>query len=173
MDIDLQLYKASQEINAAYKAKAVNRLRNLINTYPDDMRAREALGRLYFDSGFYDAAGLQWFLCEPSAEKEKCIGIYMSTVNHSALHVLKDLKYRGDLENLPEYAQIKLKALREQSGTANKKSYNKHLEKPPKKREASFVDDFAKFGCLLLVLILVVVFILGAIDFFGFIKSLF
>lgn len=172
MDIDHQLHKASQEITAGYKAKAVDRLRNVINTYPDDMSAREALGRLYFDSGFYDAAGLQWFLCEPSAEKEKCIGIYMNTVNHSAEQVLKDLKYRGNAALLPAYAQKKLERLHHEAQNTTTKSYKQHLD-PPKKEVDSFVDKLIKYGCIFVAGFLLIALVHGCISTLRFIISLF
>lgn len=172
MDIEYQLHKASQEITAGCKAKAVNRLRNLINTYPDDLRAREALGRLYFESGFYDAAGLQWLLCAPSAEKEKCIGIYMNTVNHSAGQVLKDLKYRGNAVLLPAYAQKKLERLRQEAQNTSAKSYRQHLT-PPKKEVDSFADKLIKYGCIFVAIFLFIALVHGCASTLRFIKNLF
>lgn len=99
----------ADEINIGLKAKAVNRLNLLIKEYPDEMRVRETLWQLYFDSGFYDAAGLQWLLCDATPEREKCVSLYIRSINGSARQALREYKYRGNEGLLPVNAQKKLK----------------------------------------------------------------
>jgi len=44
-------YRIDEDVKAGRKKKACDRLRNLINEFPDDISLREKLGRIYYDSG--------------------------------------------------------------------------------------------------------------------------
>lgn len=155
MYLNNQLKLAEHEITKGLKLKAANRLRNVINTYPDNMEARNALAQLYYEAGFYDAAGLFWMLTEPTSEQIKeCTAIYEATVNHSAIQILKDIKYRGDKSGLPYYAIQKLNALEEtmRRKTQSSKSRNKQLHQ--------VIEDQSGSGILALVIVLAVVIII-------------
>lgn len=92
-----QLLRAEQEIKNGLRFKAVNRLRNVINQFPDNMEARTKLAQLYYEAGFYEAARLFWMLTEPVEEHVKqCTAIYKASVNYSPVQILKDIKYRGN-----------------------------------------------------------------------------
>jgi hypothetical protein len=157
-----QLLRAEQEIKNGLRFKAVNRLRNVINQFPDNMEARTKLAQLYYEAGFYDAAGLFWMLTEPVEEHVKqCTVIYKASVNYSPVQILKDIKYRGNVSGLSPYAAEVLKSLEEEKRTKNasSKAYNKRLEAAPDSKSDSW-------GAILLVVILIV-FLLGFINGIG------
>lgn len=93
MHLQNQLLQSEAEIKKGQKFKAVNRLKNVINSCPDAMEARAVLAQLYYEAGFYDAAGLYWILTEPTEDHIKeCIGVYKASVNYSPIQILKDIK---------------------------------------------------------------------------------
>lgn len=109
MYLNVQLEKAEREIKEGLKQKAAGRLKNVLNTYPDAMEAREMLAEMYYSSGFIDMAGKYWYLTPPTEEHiQRSIEVYEQSVNHSSFQILKDLKYKGHKTALPEYARKKL-----------------------------------------------------------------
>lgn len=112
MYLNIQLEKAKREIKEGLKQKAAGRLKNVLNTYPDAMEAREMLAEMYYNSGFIDMAGRYWYLTPPIEERiQKSIEVYEKSVNYSSFQILKDLKYKGHKTALPEYARKKLLTL--------------------------------------------------------------
>lgn len=65
MYLQNQLQQAEAEIKKGQKFKAVNRLKNIINSFPDEMGARAMLAQLYYEAGFYDAAVFTGYLLSP------------------------------------------------------------------------------------------------------------
>lgn len=165
MHIEPQLQLARKEAAQGYKQKAVNRLLNVIRTNPDSMEAREALAVLYYESGFLDMAGMYWILSEPAPEKQKCIDLYLNSVNNSPVQVWRDLKYRGDMSGLPDYARNKLEKLQEQKNILAKSSrnYNKHSNKLPEDPKPKWREKFWGFGCSLILIIFAIIFIAGIV----------
>ncbi|WP_435524081.1 DUF6584 family protein [Chryseobacterium indoltheticum] len=45
-------YRIEEDLKAGRKKKACDRMRNLINEFPNDISLREKLGQIYYDSGF-------------------------------------------------------------------------------------------------------------------------
>lgn len=139
MHLQNQFRQAEAEIKEGQKLKAANRLRNVINSFPDEMGARTMLAQLYYEAGFYDAAGLYWMLTEPIEDRIKeCTDIYRASVNYSPIQILKDLKYRGDKLKLPAYSLQILNTLEEEKYKMNQssKTYNKRrAEKSASNRE--------------------------------------
>lgn len=71
---------------------------------------------LYYESGFYDAAGRYWILTDPIEERIKhCVEIYEKTVNYSGNQILRDITFRGDKNKLSVYARNKLAQLESDS----------------------------------------------------------
>ncbi|MGV3460667.1 MAG: DUF6584 family protein [Flavobacterium sp.] len=152
------------EITKGLKLRAADRLTNLLGHYPDEMRIRHMLAELYYESGFLDAAGKYWILTEPTEERiKKCVEIYEKSVNYSGNQILKDLVYRGDKANLPEYAQRKLEALEahSKSVTGNVPRYTrKHFSHEIKQTAApqtstQKIREKMLIGCFALVAIIV------------------
>lgn len=173
MHLEPQLRLAEQEAALGLKGRAVNRLKNIINTYPDEIRVREMLGKLYYEAGFLDLAGLQWLLCESSPEREKCVKVYLKSVKDSPIQVLKDLKYRGEKSRLPLYAQEKLNILQQDFERVNKKSYRKHINTPPKSTPATLSDKLRNTGCGLVLALIVIIFLAGLSALIDFINRIF
>nr|WP_154652529.1 tetratricopeptide repeat protein [Flavobacterium rivuli] len=71
MDLKDKLFEIDVEINKGLKLRAADRLKNLLGHYPDEPQIRFKLAELYYESGFYDAAGKYWILTEPDEERIK------------------------------------------------------------------------------------------------------
>ena len=79
------------------KYKAADRLRNLINEYPDELGLRNNLAELYYDAGFLDAAGKYWIFTESNQPHIKqCVKLYRESVNNSGNQILKDVIFKGN-----------------------------------------------------------------------------
>lgn len=66
MKISDKLIKIEKEIELGLKYISVDRLRNLIKEYPNNMKIRGTLAELFYESGFLDAAGRYSILTEPT-----------------------------------------------------------------------------------------------------------
>lgn len=116
MSIEKRLQRIELDIANGLKYKAVNKLRVLINEYPNELFLRNTLAQLFYDSGFYDEAGKYWVLSEPVNEEMKfCIDLYQKSVNHSGRVILQDITFRVDVNLLSAYSQNKINALKEDS----------------------------------------------------------
>ncbi len=121
-------------------------MRNLINENPNDFSLREKLAEIYFQSGFYDRAGLFWMLTEPRTENiKKCQEIYLSTVNNSGNKILQDFQFRGDENMLNEYAKTKLHNFQTDSfeKTGNVPIFKEKSKYS--KRKSNIITDNSKF----------------------------
>lgn len=117
MNTKYNLFKVDTDIENGLKHKAANQLKNLINIHPNEMELWEKLANLYYDAGFYDAAGKYWILSDSKADHVRnCVNKYEKSVNYSARQILFDLKFRGNKELLNQYAKDKLIALENESG---------------------------------------------------------
>src|SRR5690606_36863307 len=138
MNVKNQIEKSNNEISEGLTLKAINWLRKLINSCPDNMGAREALAEVYYKSGFFDAAGLYWILTETDNNNiKKCVAVYEKSVNYSPIQILRDIKYRGDKSGLPNYAIQKLNTLeadalkRSRLRENHNVTSNKQMSNPP------------------------------------------
>ena len=48
--------RIDQDLKEGRKKKACDRLRNMINQFPDDLSLRKKLGQIYYEAGFLDEA---------------------------------------------------------------------------------------------------------------------
>ncbi|WBX96149.1 DUF6584 family protein [Chryseobacterium gambrini] len=105
-------YRIEQDLKAGRKKKACDRLRNLINEFPDDLSLRDKLAKIYYDSVFKDEAGKFWILSEPqNFEMKEAVEMYRNSLSNSGNAILKDIVFRGDKTQLSEYAKNILKEL--------------------------------------------------------------
>lgn len=96
--------KIEQDLKEGKKKKACDRLRNLINQFPDDLSLRKKLGQIYYEAGFIDEAGKYWILSQPeNKEMEKAVVLYRKTLGNSGNAILKDIVFRGNKAQLNEY----------------------------------------------------------------------
>lgn len=171
MSLEDKLHKIEFEIDNGLKLKAADRLRNLINQYPDESLLWNRLAELYYESGFLDAAGRYWILTEPINDTiKKCVAIYEKSVNYSGTKILQDITYRGDRSKLSEYGRKKLIDLevdsKENSNYIPK--YNLKLNKQEKKQKRKEYRDSLSgklIGSIIVILlvIMLVLFIIGLI----------
>lgn len=112
----MNLQKLHRDINRGAKMKATLRLRSAINFEPNNLSYRNLLGDLYYEAGFLDEAGKFWILNDSEEERVlECIAIYMDSVNNSGFTILNDLKFRGDKNKLPTFAQERMTSFEEDS----------------------------------------------------------
>ena len=163
-----KLTNIEKEIKDGLKLKACDKLRNLINQYPNDLSLYDKLANVYFESGFYDAAGKYWILIEPKNENiRSCVDIYKKSVNNSGTKILQDLKFRGNKNELNEYAKKQLESLENDSMERSKyvpcfeKENNKY--KIPRKHNQTLKDKIIeKIGLAILISIPILI-ILGIV----------
>ena len=104
MSSNIKLYKIESDLKKGLKYKAADRLRNLINEYPDELGLRNNLAELYYDAGFLDAAGKYWIFEESNQPHiRQCVELYRTSVNNSGNQILKDVIFKGNREDLDEY----------------------------------------------------------------------
>ena len=105
MSSKIKLFKIESDLKKGLKYKAADRLRNLINEYPDELGLRNNLAELYYYAGFLDAAGKYWIFEESNQPHIKqCVELYRESVNNSGNQILKDVIFKGSKEALDEYA---------------------------------------------------------------------
>ncbi|WP_297332829.1 DUF6584 family protein [Flavobacterium sp.] len=176
MHFQNQLDKAKEELKAGLKQKAANRLKNVINVFPDEMGARHMLAELYYNAGFLDMAGRYWYLSEPVSDEIKLsIEAYNKTINYSPVQALKDIKYRGDKSGLPKYAAMRLQQL-ESSAAAMGHTIpvftSKKNIKPTRKMKNKLYMKLQSYFFKLIVLFLFISLIVGVITVFVFLFNL-
>lgn len=116
MKLKEKLEKIEIEIENGMKFKASDRLRNLIQENPNETQLWNKLAKLYYESGFLDAAGKYWILTEPTDEEiKKCVEVYKKSVNYSGYQILQEIVFRGDKTKLSEFAQNKMEKLESDS----------------------------------------------------------
>lgn len=131
-------YKIEKDLKEGRKKKACDRLRNLINEFPDDVSLREKLGRIYYDSGFKDEAGKFWILSEvQNFEMKEAVEIYRKSFSNSGNAILKDIVFRGDKNQLSDYAKNIL-------GELETDSFRKTKHIPDFKRKGREKGDYTE-----------------------------
>ncbi|MDR3023763.1 DUF6584 family protein [Chryseobacterium sp.] len=99
-------YRIEQDLKEGRKKKACDRLRNMINQFPNDLSLRKKLGQIYFEAGFLDEAGKFWILSKPeNNEMEAAVEIYRKSLSNSGNAILNDIVFRGDKDLLDEHAK--------------------------------------------------------------------
>lgn len=167
MDLQDKLDLIDVEIAKGLKLRATERLRNMLGHYPDETRIWLKLAELYFEAGFYDAAGKYWILTEPNEERiKKCVEMYEKSVNYSGSQILKDLIFRGDRSKLPEYGQRKLEALEHNSMqvTGSVPAYKrKHFSRNTSNviTEQTFKDKLNDWAFISLLIFILLMILLG------------
>ncbi|MBL1223455.1 hypothetical protein JET18_21635 [Chryseobacterium sp. L7] len=166
-------YRIEKDLEGGRKKKACNRLRNLINQFPDDLSLRKKLGQIYFEAGFLDEAGKFWILSEPDdKEMENAVEIYKRSLSYSGNAILKDIVFRGDKNILSDCAQ---RALKDLENDSLKKT--NHIPEYKRKYKQESKDDHQlsflnKIGIALLIGIIILIPILGIVKLFELIKLL-
>ncbi|MFP3598369.1 DUF6584 family protein [Chryseobacterium sp. SIMBA_029] len=167
-------YRIEQDLKAGRKKKASDRLRNLINEFPDDISLREKLGQIYYNSGFKDEAGKFWILSEPkNQEMKEAVEIYRNSLSNSGSTILKDIVFRGDKNKLTDYSKKVLEDL--ESDSFKKTKYIPDFNR--KQREKGIYQESkdslsSKIGMYFLGAIIILIPVLGFFKLFELLKSL-
>ncbi len=167
----MNLHKINQEIELGLKHKASIRLRSMINSDPDNLELRNLLAQMYYDAGFFDAAGKFWLLYATNDYQViKCTELYESSVNYSGNQILKEIKFRGDKNKLSSFAKEKLEAL--ENDSLLKTGHIPYYQRL--NLEGNKLETFSKptpiiniFGCLIgliIIVAIIIIFILGLIN---------
>ena len=160
--------KIDFNIENGLRFRAAIQLGSLIANNPNNLELRDQLANLYYQAGFYDAAGKFWIL---NASKEphvqKCVELYEKSVNYSGYTILQDIKFKGDKALLNEFAQNKLKQLEADSLEKVKHipTFIKEKKEEPQEVGQSSTPHVYYFGCIIafiLVVFCIVSFLEGA-----------
>lgn len=169
------LYRIEQDLKAGRKKKACDRLRNMINQFPNDLSLRKKLGQIYFEAGFLDEAGKFWILSSPeNNEMENAVEIYRKSLSNSGNAILKDIVFRGDKNLLDEYAWKVITELEQ-----NSLKITKHIPvfKTKTREKGSYsenkTDFLSKIGIYLIGGFVISLPVLGILKLFEIISSLF
>lgn len=161
-----KLAKIEFDIKNGLKFKAADRLRNMINQYPNETELWNRLAELYYESGFLASAGKYWILTETKDERiKKSVEIYEKSVNHSGTKILQDITFRGDKTKLSEYGKNKLKELELDSKKKSNyipkfKQITNRKKKSQENEKRTFKDKLAEklfFGVLIAIVILIII----------------
>ncbi|PWN62193.1 DUF6584 family protein [Chryseobacterium oncorhynchi] len=169
------LYKIEQDIKEGRKKKACDRLRNMINQFPNDLSLRKKLGQIYFEAGFLDEAGKFWILSTPeNNEMENAVEIYRQSLSNSGNAILKDIVFRGDKELLDERAK---KVINELEYDSFKLTKQIPLFKTKTREKGNYSENhmgiLSKIGIFLLIGVIILLPILGIFKLLELISSLF
>ncbi|WP_294288084.1 DUF6584 family protein [uncultured Chryseobacterium sp.] len=168
-------YKIEQDLKTGKKKKACERLRNLINEYPDDLSLRGKLAQIYYAAGFKDEAGKFWILSEPqNFEMKEAVEIYRSSLSNSRNAILKDIVFRGDKNKLPLYTLNIIKELEADSFKKTKHIPNFKRKGREKGNYTESKDSFfSEAGFILLIAAIILLPFLGIVKLGEIIDSIF
>ncbi|WP_374105512.1 DUF6584 family protein [Chryseobacterium sp. NKUCC03_KSP] len=164
-----------EDLKAGRKKKACDRLRNLINEFPDDISLREKLGQIYYDSGFKDEAGKFWILCKlQNFEMKEAVDIYRNSVSNSGNAILKDIVFRGNKNQLSQYSRDILNELESDSFIKTKHVPDFKRKRREKRNYTESKDSFlSKIGFYLFIGGIIFLPVLGFVKLCEIIKILF
>lgn len=169
--------RIDQDLKEGKKKKACDRLRNLINQFPDDLSLRIRLGQIYYEAGFLDEAGKFWILSEPENDEMKnAVALYRKSLSNSGNAILKDIVFRGNKALLYEYAmnvytELEIDSLKKTKHIPDFKPKTREKGNYPKSEaKTSFVN---KIFMVVLIVFLISLPILGVFKLFELIKLLF
>lgn len=168
-------YRIEQDLKDGRKKKACDRLRNMINQFPDDISLREKLAQIYYESGFKDEAGKFWILSEPqNFEMKEAVEIYRNSLSNSGNAILKDIVFRGDKNRLSEYS---INILNELEVDSFKRTKHVPDFKPKKREKGNYVDSkdnfFSRVGFLLVIGGIILLLFLGIVKLYELLDSIF
>lgn len=168
-------YKIEEDLKDGRKKKACDRLRNMINQFPNDIFLRKRLGQIYFEAGFLDEAGKFWILSAPeSNEMENAVELYRKSLGNSGNAILKDIVFRGDKDLLDEHAKKIIIELEQDSFKATKQiPVFKAKTREKEKYQEHHTGFLSKIGIFLLIGFVILLPVLGIFKLLELISSLF
>ncbi|PPK84761.1 hypothetical protein CLV84_3924 [Neolewinella xylanilytica] len=171
-EVNDRLARIDKDLKRGLVSKAIDRSHGFIRAYPNNLEFRRKLGEIYFQVGRIDKAGLYWLLIEDDDPRIKeAVSLYLESINGSGYKALRDLKFYGEENRLPDGVKHLLSSLqtKAEKEVGHIPTYGgKKNESPVDKRTTvQKFKDSAFIGAVILMLILVVVFLLvGAVTTF-------
>ncbi|WP_299834251.1 DUF6584 family protein [uncultured Metabacillus sp.] len=154
------LKKIEEDILKNDLGKARDRLHGLISTYPNDLELRKKLGEIYFELKHPSMAGRYWYLEEnKTPEMVKACIEFEKSMGNDPIRIARALKYKGNTEILK----------RLELDQAITSTQNKVKEKLMEKPEDSFEDKLVTFGCLSIIILIIIFTLIGVYTFFNWI----
>lgn len=175
-ELELKLAAINYDIELGRKQRAADKLRKLIRQNPEELDLWFLAGELYYNAGFLDMAGRHW-LFYPSVEPKiaETVDVYKKSVNFSPTQMLRDIQFRGSLENLPLYSQRVIASLEKEAykTTGFVPRYNKTTYVPEKEKfQIPTVSKMKNsLGCLIGIVFIIFVLaslIVGAVTVIGY-----
>ncbi|WP_141770073.1 DUF6584 family protein [Bacillus sp. OV322] len=154
------LKKIEEDIKKNDLGKARDRLHGLISTYPNALELRKKLGDIYFELKYPSMAGRYWYLEEnKTPEMVKVCNEFEKSMVNDPKRIARTLKFKGDVEILNRMELHGEFPLIE----------NKVKEKLLQESEDTFQDKLLTFGCLSILILIVIFEVIGIYAFFNWI----
>jgi hypothetical protein len=151
------LKRIEEDIKNNDLGKARDRLHGLISTYPNELELRKKLGDIYFKLKYPSMAGRYWYFEEnKTPEMVKACIKFEETMGNDPNRIAIALKYKGDTEILE-----KLELDHEINSIQNKVK-----EKLLDEHEDSLEDKLVTFGCLSILILIIIFSLIGVYSFF-------
>ncbi|WP_248562691.1 DUF6584 family protein [Niallia sp. NCCP-28] len=146
------LKKLKEDVQKNDLGKARDRLHGLISTYPNELQLRKRLGDIYFELKYPSMAGRYWYLEEKKTpEMVKACIQFEKKMGKDPEKIARALKYKGNMEIL------KRLKLDEEIFSLPNKVKEKLVEKP----ENSLDDKLVTFGCLSIIVLIIILILIG------------
>lgn len=154
------LKKIEKDILNNDLGKARDRLHGLISTYPNELELRKKLGEIYFELKYPSMAGRYWYLEEnKTPEMVKACIEFEKSMGNDPNRIARVLKYKGNIEIL------KRLELDQAITSIQNKVREKLIEEP----EDSLEDKLVTFGCLSIIILIIIFTLIGVYTFFNWI----
>jgi hypothetical protein len=154
------LKKIEEDILKNDLGKARDRLHGLISTYPNELELRKKLGEIYFELKYPSMAGRYWYLEEnKTPEMVKACIEFEKSMGNDPNRIARALKYKGNIEILK---RLEL----EQAITSLQNQVKEKLVEEP---EDSLEDKLVTFGCLSILILIIIFTLIGVYTFFNWI----
>lgn len=160
-----KIEQINREFEAGLISKAISRLEGLLGNDQNETIYREKLGKIYHSVNWLEKAGEYWFLTKRSPEKADAIKAFVDGNGNSATRILTVLKFRGDVDKLPEAVRAIYSALESESAASNGyiPKYSSDQRKPKYDHVQSNTDRFFTAGCIFIGIATAVSAVIGLI----------
>lgn len=174
MSLEQTLDQIEHDIQTGDLGKARDRLHGLIVNYPDNLELRKQLGQVYWQLQMPEMAGRYWYLEEHKTEPmlTACKRFEAQFGNDPAL-ILFAIKFKGNVDAIKDtYPGKSLLGLdfraREKHWwyvVFRKRGSKKFLQRTNRdSREDSIRASVIKWGCIVVVIFVILLFLVGVID---------
>jgi hypothetical protein len=170
MPLPQTLQRIEDDIRRGDLGKARDRLHGLLVTYPNDLSLRQRLGHVYWQLHLPEMAGRYWYLVEHKDEDMRAAcARFEAQFRNDPAHLLHALKYKGNVDALGDtYARRMLLDL-ERRARAKHPWYGLFRERghaglrPYPGRQHTTRDELVKWGCIVIAIVLLVLFLTGVV----------